>query len=63
MERDQPHNDDKKHGMGKGFHGLKSKRSPGRWPTGSVVSLVGPAIKAWTMKQAMGDVKETILEN
>lgn len=63
MERDEPNNADQKYGMGQGFHGLKSERSPGRRTTRSVMSLVRPAVKTGTMEEAMGNVKEAVLQN
>ena len=63
MEWNEADNTEQKHGMGQGFHGLKSEGCPWRGPTGSVVSLVGPVVKAGAMEQAVGDVKEAILQN
>jgi len=63
MEWNQADNTEQKHGMGQGFHRLKSEGSPGRRLPGSVVSLVGPAVKAPAMKKAMGDIKVAILHD
>ena len=63
MEWYEADNTEQKHGMGQGFHRLKSEGSPGRRPPRSVVPLVGPAVKDRAMKKAMGDIKVAILQN